>query len=1851
MNSFFRILKTSGAVFTLSVFLLTNTVPSGFALPEVRSSKPASANLLPSKAVKIERAVYKDNVPLVLYIQDAHANPEAQESIRQTLHELYEKVGGAQFAVALEGTTGSLHPEYLHFFSDYPYADKAIVDDLTAKGELTGAELFARDLDLRGQFRSEMFRGVEDVRVYRKNAEAYQRLIREGDLLRDLLGVFKAAFKKAESRWYNPELRDFVQEKARKKEGDFGGARGIGESRQWSSQWDVYLNYLKEKAAGVLRLDLDQPAEQIRFPNLTRIFTLTRLQGEMNYENARRQWQSAAPLLDEASQERIAGLLDGKRHGQEPLSRDFFIRLLTEKPEAFRALEAQPDLRRFFAVQVLSSEIDVQGLTDEMTRLERAIAQTLSKTTEERRLFSLSEDFMILQKMLLLELTAEDWEKAGSNLSAFEPEAIAGGLKRLGIVVPPYDAVRLKMVWQDAVDFYVTAHQRDQIIVSKAMEFAAANKPNVMVLIAGGFHTNGVERLLKHESVSYAIARPVMKNSDGGRLYHKAMAGENSILEDMPAQTRFASEQAGLFLKGILETGVPAIARREKSSAEDLMSAVEKVLKIHPVLSRDMRLLDTGSAIEVAMPVFETPAAITAAVKQLLTTEARSVYDSLSPGYVGELAIPADSRWTVVPASTPRGVRLRLQRSEVRTYSDANVQGTLLGAVHSFPAFDASQDAFIAQLAQSLNTLLQGAALPADLNFALFSGERAITPNITLTRPDRRNNRHLVRVNLDDLRIIQQIHQDSRLANPLKQRLLDIVALGFANGAYHVNAQQTQDAPGLEARLYSKADGEPFRQLGLLLYTLKFAGVQDFVPAVSAYLSEAQPHFISFFLGLTGFTSEDYLRAAETAKTQLPNTSEFRKQLITDLATHVLYRTVVDQGVDTLAHPDYRRAMALLNDIYGDEEKAFRIARDGIRANYYIDQGIQKLSIASTGDDLVKAMNTVLTYADQIAPWKKGTSDAAGDSVYLPLKPDENTVLEASFIDVQSRLAAIGITDLAAYGISAAPDGQGTRVSNAGLEKIGKKLALQTYAVVNAGGLGSRFGQRDYTHGDEPEFVDQAKGVYTLNLGAQGDRSFYEIAVAEMTAVNHDLRQEGVITAKRENMPLVFLASQFTFNDTVKDLQRIGFTQYESSNLQNPAVQGLLGVDRSIAQVSPNVSVFHHENQDAPLVYLIHLQSTELINKRTGEFYRHTDSGLGEKDLTWPDNHDGSILDPIATGLTAHLAKQGRRFRFVSNIDNRAGDVDVRLTAILYMSGQSLLNEGAEIRGEKGGLLTKFLGLGGLPAWLIQLAQTFKIKLWSKRLVEGFELAPPDKAEEKRILDKLALFNTANYVADDRKIEPEIFGDQRFPGFLSGILASLGSAYNWLVSELAYRFINFRVEAHKTVKSKDGVSGAVYPTALAGSVPGSPAATVYVEVSRDEDSRFEPQKESLGNLLDIRDFLQYLSENLPQTAINLPLSDVSNMMAGMIQADELPNVDPQGKWDDGTSLAARMKFILSDKAYQKLTAAEGLERVNKAIQTTEESIARVAKKNMLFFSAPATSNGSTPVSFGPDTSSPDLGTPPDTAKSEVRAAVSEPFVDTSAFLEQISAESEIVSVETSVRTVAGFLGGIYTDAAAARAEVRIAIQNASLSSEFTPEERNALGQDFIERFFSAGNTVLYRQNQSLVLRENISDAPELNQGLKLWLKYLATHRDVTWEVDIDSLVPSEAESFQDGIYKFAEGLGIHVGADQIRVLASQRPSFEPEMLSKPKTAETHGFLALAEDYLMRVPGGDQVNFRRSAKVTALDRMIAAEALRDQIPDELRNAVGPLSELAIARGFNYEVFTQRFQAYESIAASA
>lgn len=548
-----------------------------------------------------------DAKPFVIHIQDAHANPDAQQNIYRLLKYLSLNLTDQKkrLVIGVEGTKGPIHPEYYDFFPEYIGAGEAVVQDLLEKGELTGTELFAWE-NYKNKIQNTNIVGVEDTALYRDNLKTYQSLLSKRGEFKPWLDQLRSRLFTEQSKILNKDLLRFLKERDHRKEGKYTFGRSNG-----NGNFSSYLNYLKPEVEKVLEINLLDPIEQLRFPNLIRVLQLQKSEGEFNREKAAKEWSQVLEIVREKAEDPDKALVEslnifGRQSGflmgtsSEVIPQNFlgtYPRRLLEKLYLF-SQKKKIDLSSFkqfslsFRFAVFQAEIDAAELMVETENLEEALIKKLATTDAEKAFIRKLKNFQLLEKFFYLELTREEYKEALARRGELRV-ILRLKAEESKILRSAQNDERLGKLFNQSLHFYETAYQRDRALVANALALADALSPNevglsfptVIVLITGGFHSEGIKEILREQEISFAEYSPRIHTLDNGERYERVMSEVNSDLSAyFKIKNPFPTRQEAMLFKEMLEQSAPAMSLQYKIAPAAMPEKIQQVIAAHSVL-------------------------------------------------------------------------------------------------------------------------------------------------------------------------------------------------------------------------------------------------------------------------------------------------------------------------------------------------------------------------------------------------------------------------------------------------------------------------------------------------------------------------------------------------------------------------------------------------------------------------------------------------------------------------------------------------------------------------------------------------------------------------------------------------------------------------------------------------------------------------------------------------------------------------------------------------------------------------------------------------------------------------------------------------------------------------------------------------------------------------------------------------------------------------------------------------------------------------------------------------------------------------------------------------------------------
>lgn len=475
----------------------------------------------------------RPDAPVVLVVQDMHDVADAQKNISTLLADL--STAGKVSLFALEGATGDFR---LEPFRRFVPADllASVADGLLRRDLIGGPEhagLVAPDAP-------RLF-GAEDPALYRQNLAAARAALHRQSEVRRALAPARHALADAHARWDSPA---------------------------------AHAHALKaiDKAAGRLSLAdyaahlLSQPgAAAAPVPNVRRLATALARERSMDFprvESERREFlarlskalneRENAELLHRVVEHRAGRLgygalfdaLDGfaRRHG------------LT--------LSDYPALTAYRRYAEATESIERGPLLTELADLERRVEDALAVGPRARRLLVLERRWRLLTQLVDLSLSPDGW-----SAYLVERDALRrwpADLAALDVDLPRFPSPESLRPFES---FCERASRRNDALVANTLHRMRRDGARVAVLVAGGFHTPGLEKALVRREVAVGIYTPRVDVLPAGN------PGLAALVEDpRPLEKIFAGEPLSLVSERPLGPSINLDGTRQRA-VEGLLAA------------------------------------------------------------------------------------------------------------------------------------------------------------------------------------------------------------------------------------------------------------------------------------------------------------------------------------------------------------------------------------------------------------------------------------------------------------------------------------------------------------------------------------------------------------------------------------------------------------------------------------------------------------------------------------------------------------------------------------------------------------------------------------------------------------------------------------------------------------------------------------------------------------------------------------------------------------------------------------------------------------------------------------------------------------------------------------------------------------------------------------------------------------------------------------------------------------------------------------------------------------------------------------------------------------------------------
>ncbi|MFA4991685.1 MAG: hypothetical protein WC569_03800 [Candidatus Omnitrophota bacterium] len=391
------------------------------------------------------------NGKLIIHIQDAHANYEAQMNLANILESL---INNYDLSLILqEGRDSDSN------LSDLRKKGSSETRKVAAEKLLKNDDISGEDyLDLTSDYPM-TFQGIEDMSLYNKNKDALWEMDKFKDLALEYVNKMILACDALKPKIYSEALLKIDRAK-----------------KDYDNETIDLVAYYEDLS----RIAADKNIPLDDFRNFSAVIKINDLEKKVD----------------------LVKINDGTATDEQK-------NLYTEYKD-------------------MLANLNVNKLFKEEPLVENAVQAALFENDDQKKLYRTSKALSILDKMLRVKVVPEEYGYFLENKSDFDPRSWTAFLKdKSESLNTSIDTPANYYIISDNIDkienFYAIAGKREDAFLKKSRERMDKDGVRIAALIAGGFHTPTLTKLLADSGYSYVVISPRVTTETDEALYRSAL--------------------------------------------------------------------------------------------------------------------------------------------------------------------------------------------------------------------------------------------------------------------------------------------------------------------------------------------------------------------------------------------------------------------------------------------------------------------------------------------------------------------------------------------------------------------------------------------------------------------------------------------------------------------------------------------------------------------------------------------------------------------------------------------------------------------------------------------------------------------------------------------------------------------------------------------------------------------------------------------------------------------------------------------------------------------------------------------------------------------------------------------------------------------------------------------------------------------------------------------------------------------------------------------------------------------------------------------------------------------------------
>ena len=560
------------AVVTIAAFVLSSVIgPVAYAMnaPVPGATQKIKESLssfqLPYSIGRITDAKYLGSKKVVVAIQDLHCHPEVQRNIAKILGILDGKFStnpvSSNFKVFVEGGVGAVDTSWVNKVSDAKVRAGA-VESLMNSGRLTGSEYYAIKT---GKYN--FLQGLEDAKPYYDNLARLNEIMDKRGEIAVKFPEIKQALGKVKALYYtagNIRLDQIVAKHE---------ARAMGTAKYYKL---------------LLKLADKENIDRYYYPATAGLLEIMAMQHQLRYSSINKELVKFISSLKEKVPFGVYNQLMEKAASPDGIE-ELYVTLA--QVGAGMDLSQYPALAKFFAFVEKNQKMNPLDLVREEGAMISELRGRLSQSRAEEEVAFIADFLKYVQAYYENKMSADDYAYYTKNAMKFQQLWTRYSQANLLPSLDQYNALFAKFygvnidrnrIFMEKIGATAAATQKpalesnsvdENIFLMNTQLSLADSDSEVEVVVTGGFHTQGLSKMLEEKGISYVVITP---NATGDTAYAAKMydicAREFAVSGEAKAPQKVSRALQADAVNGSSEN---ALALPELSSQFATMDALE----------------------------------------------------------------------------------------------------------------------------------------------------------------------------------------------------------------------------------------------------------------------------------------------------------------------------------------------------------------------------------------------------------------------------------------------------------------------------------------------------------------------------------------------------------------------------------------------------------------------------------------------------------------------------------------------------------------------------------------------------------------------------------------------------------------------------------------------------------------------------------------------------------------------------------------------------------------------------------------------------------------------------------------------------------------------------------------------------------------------------------------------------------------------------------------------------------------------------------------------------------------------------------------------------------------------------